>query len=107
MRHIRDGTHPVVRHAINQYGCASDTVAFITYFFIVHALQIATAALDCTLDVVLGHVLLVSLVDSQTQPWVAVGITAAKPRRNGNFFDEPGKNLAAPCVLRRFLVLAI
>ena len=105
--HIRDGAHAVVGHAIDHYGRALDAVAFVADFLVVHAFQVATAALDRALDVVLGHVLLIRLVDRQAQPRIAVEIAAAQPRGNGDFLDEPGENLAALGVLRGFLVLDI
>ena len=107
MAHIRDSAHAVVGHAIHQYGRARDTITFVAYFFIIHPFQIATAALDRALDIILGHVLLIGLIDRQAQPWITVDITTAEPRCNGNFLDEPGENLAALGVLRGFLVLDI
>ena len=105
--HIRDSAHAIVRHAIDQYGCAGDTITLVTYFLVIHALQITAAALDRALDVVLGHVLLVGFIDGQTQPGIAGGIAPAESGGNGNFLDEPGENLAALGVLRGLLVLDI
>jgi len=49
----------------------------------------------------------VGLVHREPQPRVGVGIAAAEPRRNRDFLDEAGENLAAFRVLAVLAVLDV
>ena len=66
--HVGDRADLVVGHAVDDDRGAVDAVALVADLFVVHAVEIAGAAIDGPLDVVGGHVLFLALVDCQPQP---------------------------------------
>ena len=107
MPHVRHGARLVVGHAVDDHGRTGNAVTFVADFLVVDAFEVAGAALDRALDVVLRHVVGVGLVDRQPQTRVGPRIAAAHARRDGDFLDEAGKNLAALGVLLALAVLDV
>src|SRR5262249_26868865 len=107
MPDVGHGARTVVGHAIDDDRGTGDAVTLVADFLVVHALQIAGAALDRALNVVLGHVVVVRLVHRQTQAWIGRGVAAAHARCDRNFLDQARENLAALGVLLAFAVLYV
>ncbi|CAG9237355.1 hypothetical protein PSP6_740025 [Paraburkholderia tropica] len=105
--HFRDRAGAVVGHGVDDDRRAADAVAFVADFFVVRAVDATHAALDRAVDVVLGHVRVIGLVDGQTQTRVRVDFAPAHARRHLDFLDEPRPDLAALGISRGFLVFDV
>ena len=89
---------------IDDDGDAAGAVALKGDLFVADAFQLAGAALDGALDVVLRHVLGLGGQNGGAQPRIAVRIAAALGG-DGDFLDQAGEDLAALGVERALLVL--
>ena len=107
MAHVGHRAHAIVRHAIHDDRSPADTVTLVADFLIADALEFAAAAFGGALDGVLRHVVRIGLVHGQAQPRVAARVGATQPRRDRDFLDEPGKDLAALGVLASLAVLDV
>ncbi len=95
MADFSHGADSVISHAIDNDGGAVDAVAFVTYFFIVDAVQATAAALDCPGYVILWHIGIGCLVDCQPQTRVCIDIAAAHTGCHSDFLDQSGPDFAA------------
>src|SRR5262249_10997348 len=95
----------VVRHHVYQDGDAAGAVALVGDFLDDLAAQLAGAALDGPLDVVLGHADLPRLVDGVAQLQVHGRVAAAAPGCDDDRPAQLAPQLAALGVNRPFLVL--
>src|SRR3546814_17415125 len=82
--HFGHGADSVVGHAVDDDGSAADAVAFVADLFVIGAVGPASAALNGTLDVFLGHVGCGTLVPSHAQAWVGIGVGADRKRTRLN-----------------------
>ena len=105
--HLGHGARAVVGEQSTITAAPFEAVALVADLLVVHAVEAARAALDRALDVVLGHVVLVRLVDGEPQPRIHVRIAAAHARGDGDFLDEAGEDLAALGVLAALAVLDV
>ena len=95
----------VVGQRIDDDGRAAGAVGFVGDLFVADAGFFAGAAADGPLDVFGGHVRGLGVRDNRPQPRVHVGIAAAAARRDGQFLDDAGENLAALGVERALFML--
>ena len=107
MTDLRDRTVTVVGQAVDHDGRAAGSVTFVAHLHVLDAVQFARAALDGTLDVVLGHALRLGLVDSQPQTRIRGQITAAGTRRDRDLLDQLREELAALLVLGALAMLDV
>jgi hypothetical protein len=93
--------------AVNHDRYAARTVTLVTDFDVIHALQVSRAALDSAIDVFLRHALGLGFVHRQPQTWIGRDIATADTRRDRDFPDQLGEELAALLVLATLPVLNI
>ena len=103
--HFADGSILVVRHALEDERRAPGTVPFVGDFLVGDAWQFTGAALDGLLDVVGRHVDGFGVGDNRAQPRVHVGVATTIARRDGEFLDDAGEDLATLRVGGPLLVL--
>ena len=77
---VGDGAVGVVREHVHEHRDAVRAVALVRLLLVVGALDLARAALDSALDVVLGHVLRLRLIDGEREARVHVGVAAGLAR---------------------------
>src|SRR5690606_32951106 len=99
---VRYGAVPVVGQAVDHHGDAARAVAFVTHFLVARALELARAALDRALHVVLGHALRFRFLEREAQTWIRSGIAAPGAGSDRNLADQFREDLAALCVLSAF-----
>jgi len=93
----------IVRHDFHDDRRAARSVAFVGKFFIrVCAVTAARAFLDRPFDIVLGHIFFLGRHDRLPQAGIAFYVAAAQTRRQRDFLDDFGKDLAAFGVNRPF-----
>src|SRR6266853_2715066 len=105
--HVGDRSNAIVGEAVDDHRGAVDTIAFIAYFVVVDAFELAGAALGGAIDGVLRHVVGRRLVHRESQPRVGRDIAAAELGRDRDLADEAGEDLAALGVGRSLLVLDV
>ena len=107
MAHFRNGAISIVGHAVDHHRYTTGTVALIAELFEVFAFGSAGAARNGSFNSVLGHVVAERIIEGGAQPRVSQRVTAADPRRDGNFSDQAGKKLTAFGVLAAFTMTDI
>src|SRR5581483_2750346 len=90
---LADGPVAVIGTDVDEHGYPAGAVALERELFIVDARQLPGTTLDCALDVVGRHVLCLGSGNRSAQPRIGIGISAVLGG-NGDFLDQPGKNLA-------------
>src|SRR5882762_4362588 len=95
MADLSHGAIAIVRHRLYQHRDAARTIAFINNLVVGHAFFRASAAADCPIDRIVGHVAGLGVENGLAQARVRVGITAAGPGGDGNLFDELSEEFAA------------
>ncbi len=89
---------------LNQHAHSARTVAFEGGFLKLLAFELAGAAKDGALNVLVRHVFVFARQNGGSQARIGVRIAAADARRDGNFPNDARENAAALCVSGRFLV---
>jgi hypothetical protein len=108
MTDVRDGARPVVGHAVDHHRSATDAIAFIAHLLVVRAFETAGAALGRAVDRILWQVLLLRLVDGETQSCVHGRVSAAAEAcGDRDLLDEAREYLAALRVLALLAVLDV
>lgn len=107
MTDLGDGAYLVVGQAIHHDGRAADAVAFVTDFFVIHAVELAGTTFDGVFDIVFRQRLRFGLVHRQPQARVGAGVTATHAGCDGDFLDQFGKDLAALSVLTALAMLNV
>ena len=105
--HVGDGARLVVGQAIDHHRRAANAVAFVAHFNVIDAFEFARAFFDRVIDLVLGHVDRLALVNRQPQPRIEARIAAAGLGGDGDFPGDFGKGSAALFVLPTLTVLDI
>jgi len=83
---FRDSPVFVVGRYFDQHGYSPGTVSFVNDLKdLGFAIKLASATLDSTFDIILGHVCRTSLIDDKTQSKVRIGIRSAFFGSNYNF----------------------
>jgi hypothetical protein len=100
MAHVGHGADLVVGEAVHDHRDAAGRVALVADLFVGHAFEFAGRLLDRALDDVLRHVHLQAAIDGGAQARIGGGIAAAGARRDADFADHLGEDLAALCVDR-------
>ena len=95
MAKLGNGAVAVVGHRLDQDSDAVRTVALIGDLVVMHAVQIAAAALDGAVDGIVRHIGGLGVADALAQAGVGIGIAPAGTGRDGYFLDELGEDLAA------------
>jgi hypothetical protein len=107
MPDVGDGAGLVVGQAIDDHRRTADTVAFVTNFHVFDAFELAGSLLDRVVDLVLGHVDALALVDRQPQARVERRVAAAHLGGYGDFLGDLGKGCAALFILAALAVLDV
>src|SRR5690606_19958985 len=89
----------VVRQAVDHHRDAARAVALVADLLVGRAFEVAGAALDRAVHVVLGHALRLRLVDGEAQPGIRCGIASAGARGDRDLADQPREDLTAFRVL--------
>src|SRR5438105_11039702 len=105
--HVGDRSNAIVGKAVDDHRGAVDTIAFIAYFVVVDAFELAGAALGGAIDGVLRHVVGRCLIYGESQSRVGRDIAATEFGRDRDLADEAGEDLAALGVGRSLLVLDV
>ena len=101
--HIGDGAIAIVRQGLDEYGRTVGSIPLVHEFLETRALTgTAGAADNSPLDVVLGHVGLLGLVQDDAQTKVGVRIGATLSGGEGDLVPELGEYLAALGVIGLF-----
>src|SRR5207245_9363883 len=90
---------------LNQHAYSARAVAFKRGFLVLLAFQLAGAAKNRALDVLIRHIFVLCRQNCRSQARVGVWFAAADARCDGNFADDPRDSAAALRVGGRFLVL--
>ena len=101
---LAGGAVAVVGQDFAEDGHAAGTVALVDDFFEVAAFELAGAALDGPLDVVLGHTDGLGVVDGVAEAQVGVRVAAAVLGRDDDRLGQPAPELAALGVNQGLLV---
>src|SRR6185369_15039525 len=99
------GAVAVVGHRLDDQRDAARTVAFVRDFLVRGAFELAGAAFDGALDVVLRHVVGLRLGHGRTKTGIAADVTTAEACGNGHFLENAREDLAALRVGSTLLVL--
>ena len=105
MPHIAHGPVLIVGQGLDQNRGAAGAVAFVDRLFEVLTVGATGALRDGALDVVLGHIGLLGLVDDQAQSRIRIDIAAAHARRGLQLADQLREDLPAlgvECTLLAF-----
>ncbi len=102
--HVGDGPVAVVGDDVDEDADAVRAIRLVDGFDQFTALQLARAALDGPVDVVLGHIGRAGIGHGQAQGGVAVHVAAALARSNGDLLGDARKLLAALGVAGRLLM---
>ena len=105
MAKLTDDAVAVGSDNLNQHAHSARAVAFEGRFLILLAFQLAGAAKNGALDVLVGHVLVLARQNRGSQARIGVWIAAADARSNGDFTNYSRKCLAPFGVGGRFFVL--
>src|SRR5436189_2654693 len=97
----------VFGHDLAEDGRAAGAIAFVEHFLHIAALDLARAALDGSLDVVLGHADGFGVVDRKAEANVGVWIAAAHLGRDDDRLRQLRPKLAALGIDGRFAVLDV
>src|SRR5438477_3246779 len=104
--HFRGRAVLVVGGGFNNDRSAARTIAFVNNLFETGGLDaLAGATFDRALNVVVRHTLGARCLDRAPKAWIAVGISTAGFRSDGDFLRELAKDLAAFRVDRAFETL--
>ena len=104
---VGDGARLVVGEAVDHHRSAADAVAFIADLDVIDAFEFAGALLDRVVDLVLGHIDCLALVDGQAQARVEARIAAAHLGGDGDFLGDLGKSRATLLILPTLTVLDV
>src|SRR5689334_24968106 len=85
----------VCGHRLNEHAYAARPVALEGHFFVLLALELAGAAQNGALDVVVRHVFVLRRENRRSQTRIRVRIASADARRNGDFSDDSRKHAPA------------
>src|SRR5690606_3357808 len=107
MTYLGDSTGTLIRHAVDDNGCAANAIAFVADFFLIRAIGAACAALNGALDVVFGHIGGGRLVPRHAQAGIGVWIGPTGAGCHGDFAYDFCPELAALGVLATLTVLDI
>ena len=99
MPDLADGAIAVVGEAVDHDGDATGAVALVARLLVILAIELARAALDRALDVVLGQALRPGLVDHEAQARIRIEVAAAHAGSDRDLTDELGEYLAPLGVL--------
>ena len=102
-----DGARAVVGQAVDHDRRAADAVALVADLDVIDALKLAGALLDRVVDLVLGHVDGLALVDGHAQARVERRVAAAHLGGHGDFLGDFGERGAALFVLAALAVLDV
>ena len=87
MAHLAYSAVSIVGCALDKYGYASRPKSLVPHVLIVHAIEIASAAFDGTLDVILRHILRHCLIDGGSQSRISCRIFPTKTRGSRDLAD--------------------
>src|SRR6185437_1416157 len=102
---LRDHAVAIIREHIGNDRDAAGAIALVNHFLETAAAKLAGAFFDRAVDIVVGHRLCARGGDRRAQARVGIKVAAAKPRRNRDFLDQLGEELAALGIARSLLVL--
>jgi hypothetical protein len=105
MAKFADDTIAIGGDGLNEHAYPARTVSFEGHFFILFAFELAGAAEQSTLNVVIGHVLVFGGEDGGAQAGIGIDIATAEARGDGNFTDDAGEDATALGVGGGFFVL--
>ena len=78
----------VIRRDLQHHRHAARPIAFVHHFLVCGAGKFARSLLNGTLDVIRRHVLSFGGGNGGTQARIRIRISAADPRRDGDFLDD-------------------
>ena len=104
MADLADRAVAVVGKHIDDNGDAAGAVALEGDLLVVDAFQLASAAQDRALDVVLRHILGLSRQNGGAKPGIGIGVAAALGS-DRDFLEQASEYLAALGIQRALLVL--
>jgi hypothetical protein len=105
--HFGHGAGLVVGQAVDHDRRAADAVALVADLDVIDAFEFAGALLDRGVDLVLGHVDALALVDRHAQARVEARVAAAHLGGDGDFLGDLGEGRAALFVLATLAVLDV
>jgi hypothetical protein len=67
MAHVSYGPYSVICQTVDQYSSTRDAVSFIAILLVIYTVQFAASPFNRPLNEILRHVMLISLIDGESQ----------------------------------------
>ncbi len=107
MTDLGDRAILIIGQAIDHHCGSTRAVSLVADLLVVGSIEVAGTALDCPIDIVLGHALRFGFIDGEPQPRIGGQVPAASTRGNCDFANQLGKELTALLVLSALAVLDV